>query len=45
MSSKFFKEKGFLHLAFVKSVKKYLHKSKINVELIVVIFDYEVLVD
>ena len=45
MSSKFFKEKGFLHLAFVKSVKK-VHKSKINVvELIEVIVDYEVLVD
>ena len=44
MSSKFFKEKGFLHLAFVKSVEK-VHKSKINVELIEVIVDYEVLVD
>ena len=34
MPAKFFKEKGCLHLTFIKYVKK-VHKSKINVELVI----------
>ena len=44
MSSKFFKEKSLLAFG-LRHICKNVHKSKIYVELIEVIVDYEVLVD